>query len=298
MKLKSIKIKMNFKQIIFLLAAISIIYCQRNLQNDDKKENDACSSIKAKTANDCFSSSVNSAENKCCSVGFSLMNQFTCRNFKKGSDVYNLIENKGGIENMNIYLNTKMLGTVEASCSAKNQISDDIKTLANNCGSLSTPSFDGCAAMSNENVQCCFYTSTAKALGGINIDACAGIVAPVKMPSFSMSKEGEYNGLMCGVNSQQKNLIDTCGTVVPTKADDCSKMSKDDITCKFASYEKTAGEKINMCIGYKGDLQMMMDLGIEPRLRVVSLKTEGNGFERIGMSYTFLISLILFSFVI
>lgn len=287
---------MNFRQFVILSLAISIISCGRNLQDEYKKSNDKCSMTKATNENDCYAVSANSSEDNCCSISMTggALTGTMCKNIKNDSDAYKSFDNFGGLDNMRVYLTTKMIGGAEVACSQKKQISEDVKTLANNCGNMNNPSVDNCNALSNENVQCCFYSTQMKNVGGLSVSNCAGVVAPVKMPSFSMTKDGEYNALMCGMNSQQKTVIDACGAVVPQKEEDCTKMSTSEINCRYASWEKKEGEKVNMCIGMKGDLQMMMDLGIEPRLRLVSLRTDETSFGRIGMSFTFLISLILF----
>lgn len=288
---------------ILILSVLSLTISQtsRNLQklNFDakdyknyKKEDDKCSLTKASNATDCWNSSADSADDNCCAI--KVMNQVMCKNFKKGSEVYKSFQNFGGVEKMNVYLTTSLLGNADVSCSNQNQISEDVKTLANNCGNLKTPSVESCNAMSNSNVQCCYTNTMSKSLGNISMEACAGIVAPVNMPSYSMKNEGAQSSLYCGINSEEKNIMDSCAAAVPEKEEDCTKFSKGNAICKYASYEKS-GERVKMCLGMKGDLQMMMDLGIEPRLRTVRLSGEDESFGRIGFSYlAFLMSLIVF----
>lgn len=279
---------MSIRVFALVIICISVISC-RNLQTDFT-QNDKCSSIKTKNVDDCFASSANSDEDNCCAI--SALNNIMCKNFQKKSEVSKAFEAFGGVENMNVYLTTNLLGSAEVICSNNNRVTEDVKTLANNCGNFNNPSVDGCNALSNSNVQCCFSTTFSKSLGNINMNACAGIVAPVTMPSFSMKNDGSQSSLLCGMNEAQKKIIDACSETVPEKEEDCSKNTNGDIECKYATYKK-AGERVKMCLGMKGDIQMMMDLGIEPRLRTVRLGSDAEqGFEKIRLSVAFLLSLV------
>jgi hypothetical protein len=223
-----------------------------------------------------------------------------CKSFNEKSEVKKTFDSYGGLDKMNVYLTTSLLGSAEVQCSNQNPIIEDIKNLANNCGSYNSPSLEGCAGFSNKNVECCFSSMTAKNLGDINVNACAGIVAPVKMPSFSMKTDGQVSSLLCSVNPEEKTVMDTCGSTIPEIEADCTKFSKGDVLCKFATYEK-AGARVKMCMGMKGNIEMMMDLGIEPRLRTVSfnqLSGNTNGIERINISFIFYLSFFIFFILI
>jgi len=284
---------MKFQIFALLFATHSLINCY---EKSDFLKLDKCSSVKATNATDCYASSANSDEDNCCAISF--MNKLMCKNFKKDSEVYKSFESFGGINAMKVYLTTNVIGknSAEVRCTDNNTISADVKTLADNCGSLSTPSADKCGAMSNANVQCCYSTTTTKTFG--KIEACAGVVAPIKMPSFTMNTNGENSSLMCGLNSDEQKMINGCSAVIPEAEADCAKLAKGDIECKYASYEKE-GKRVKMCVGAKGDLEMMKNLEIEPRLRTVSFnqeKLELEGFERIRLSFAFCFFLIFFLF--
>ncbi len=269
----------------------------QSTSNFDFLKSDTCPKIKVEKPSDCFAGSVNS--NKCCSL--KMLNSYRCLSFDEKSEVKKSLDEFGGLDKMNIYLTTNLLGSAEVTCSDKNPISEDLKSLANNCGSFNNPSLDGCAAYSNKNVECCYSSMLAKNLGNIDVKACAGIIAPIKMPSFSMSQDGQYSSLLCSVNSQEKNIMDSCGSTVPEKEADCTKFSKGDVLCKFATYEK-AGSRVKMCMGMKGNVQMMMDLGFEPRLRSISLNqvsvvtTNESGKINVN-SFIFYLSLVVLSFI-
>ena len=286
---------MNIKEFALILISLTIISCGRNLQSDsDLTIKDKCSSVKATKISDCFDVSANSNEDNCCSI--TILNRLMCKNFNEKSEITKSLESFGGIQKMNVFLTTNLLGSAEVQCSNQNKISDDVKTLANNCGNFNNPSVDGCAAFSNENVQCCFSSSFSKLLGNTNMEACAGIVAPIKMPSFSMKTDGDRSSLLCGVNSNEKTLMESCGDAQPENEADCTKFTRGDVECVLASYEK-AGANVKVCVGKKGDIEMMKELGIEPRLRTVTfnqLNSENTGFDRIGFSYTFYLSFIIF----
>lgn len=276
--------KFTLITIISLLSLTLINTSGRILQ---KVEDDSCSKVQATNNTDCYNSSANSVEDNCCAI--SILGRKMCKNFKKDSEVYKAF---GGIDTMKVYLTTNIMGSALVECNEKNPISEDVKTVANNCGNYNNPSVEACNALSNENIQCCFTETTTKALGKLN--ACAGVVAPVKLPSFTMKNDGDYNSLMCGVNSEEVITLNACAAVLPVNEADCTKLSKGDIECKFATYDKD-GLRAKMCMGKKGDMEMMLNLGIEPRLRGISfnqLASEVDGVERFGFSVGLLFFLI------
>lgn len=288
------------RKTLYLSIGLIILFsvnCGRILQSASK-ENDACSLIKATNKSDCFNSVGNSGNGKCCALSF--LNTVGCKSIEIDSTLNKTLSNLGGIDNMNVYLSTNQMGNAEVMCSDKNPISEDLKTLANNCGIYKTPSLIGCNALTNENVQCCYTSNSVKILGNdSNLEGCAGIVSPVKLPAFSMNLNGSKSSFLCGVNSDEVESFDSCAAVVPNSEADCSKMSKGEVKCRFASFENK-DEKVKICLATKGDIEMMMNLGIEPRLREVRLNSlsDDNGLERVKVSLTFIMLMILFEILI
>lgn len=285
--------KKNFS-LLLITMALSITYISSEsiseIDNENYRmlqlpssRNDTCSNIVATKPSDCFAGSVNS--DKCCNL--KVMNRNICKTFDEKSEVKKSLDALGGLDKMNVYLTTSLLGSAEVQCSDQSPISEDLKTLAGNCGSLNPATIDGCSALSNKNVQCCFSAMIAKNLGNLNVNACAGIIAPMKMASFSMSLDGEYSALFCSVNSEEKTIMDSCGSTIPEKDTDCTKLSKGDILCKFLTYEK-AGARVKACMGVKGNIEMMKEIGIEPRLRTISFDqaptSASNGLRRINVN--------------
>jgi hypothetical protein len=278
-----------------LIILISV-NCGRLLQSASK-ENDACSSIKPTNKSDCFNSVGNTGNGKCCAISF--FNTIGCKSIDIDSIAKKTLSNFGGEDKMNVYLSTNVMGNAEVMCSDKNPISEDFKTLANNCGNNKTPSLTGCNALSNENVQCCFTSSSVKVLGDSNLEGCAGIISPVKLPAFSMNLDASKSSFLCGVNSDEVETFDSCAAVTPNSEADCSKMSKGEVKCRFASFDKK-DKKVKICLATKGDIEMMMNLGIEPRLREVNLNSlsDENGLDRVKVSLTFIMLMILFEILI
>ena len=126
-----------FLILTFISLSLSLISCERILQsNYDFLKNDTCSAVQANKPSDCFSASVNS--DKCCSL--KILNRFMCKSFNEKSEVKKTFDSYGGLDKMNVYLTTNILGSAEVQCIDNNPISEDIKTLANNCGSFNNPS--------------------------------------------------------------------------------------------------------------------------------------------------------------
>ena len=111
--------------------------------------------------------------------------------------------------------------------------------------------------------------------------------------------EGSKSALLCGTTIDEVVSMDSCVSVNPNSESDCNKMTKGDVQCRFAAMDKS-GEKVKMCIAIKGDTEMMMNLGIEPRLRGVTFNSVSNstGFDRYKVSFCLISILILFGIFI